>query len=153
MTFELVIVGFGNTLRRDDGVGPVVVELLMAHGPFNGVATLARPTLTPDLAEILADSRAVIFVDASAELEPGFVECRRISGDPTEDVSLVHSLSPGALLTWTGVLYGRAPAAELWLIGVESTELSETLTDTVRARVPQVVAALRERIALAQRAR
>jgi hydrogenase maturation protease len=148
---HLVIVGFGNTLRQDDGFGPAVVEALMAQPHPPGVVLFARQTLTPELAETLANARAVIFVDASAELEPGRVEHRVIHGEPTEDVSMVHALSPGALLTWTERLYGRAPVAELWLVGVESTELSETLTATVRARVAQFVTALQARIAASDR--
>jgi hydrogenase maturation protease len=150
MKCELVIVGFGNTLRGDDGFGAAVVDRLLERELPLGVSVLARATLTPDLAETLAQSRSVIFIDANAELEPGRVDFRQITVEPSADVSLVHSLSPEALLNWTRELYGRTPDAELWLAGVEATDLAEELTDTLRRRVPEFVAALELRIEAAR---
>jgi hydrogenase maturation protease len=98
---ELVVIGFGNSLRQDDGFGPVVVERLSARVNDERVVLLAPSTLTPELAATLADTRRAIFVDACATLSPGEVARRDIGCDEQSDVSLVHFPSPEALLVWT----------------------------------------------------
>ncbi len=143
---ELVVIGFGNSLRQDDGFGPAVVERLSERVDDDRVGLVATSTLTPELAATLADTRRVIFVDACATLSPGEVARRDVSCDRQSDVSLVHFLSPEALLVWTERLYGRVPDAELWLVGAEQTGLSEELTEVVAARVDEFVHALEERI-------
>lgn len=143
---ELVIIGFGNSLRQDDGFGPAVVQRLLGSCDDERIELLAPSTLTPELAATLANTRRVIFVDACATLAPGTVARRIIEGDPTADVSLVHFLSPEALLVWTQRLYGHVPEAELWLVGSEQTGLSEELTPSVAARVGEFVSALQLQI-------
>jgi hydrogenase maturation protease len=144
--FELVVIGYGNSLRQDDGFGPAVVERLLRRVDNPKVELLAPTTLTPELAATLASTLSVIFIDACATLGPGELEQRRISADPDADVSLVHFLSPEALLTWTERLYGQTPQAELWLVGSEETGLSESLTPRVAARVEEVVRSIEQRI-------
>jgi hydrogenase maturation protease len=144
--YDLVVIGFGNTLRQDDGFGPAVVAELMQRVQDERIGLLSPSTLTPELAAILAESRAVIFVDACATLKPGAVECRSMVCDPRAEPSLVHFLSPDALLVWTERLYGRVPKAELWLVGTEQTGLCEDLTPVVATRVGEFVAAIEQRI-------
>jgi len=144
---ELVVIGFGNSLRQDDGFGPAVVERLSERIHHERIVLLAPSTLTPELAATLAETRQVIFIDACATLSPGEVARFDLVCDERSDVSLVHFLSPEALLVWTKRLYGHVPTAELWLVGTEQTELSEELTDVVAARVDEFVLALEERIA------
>jgi hydrogenase maturation protease len=145
--YELVVIGFGNSLRQDDGFGPAVVERLSGRVFDDRILLLASSTLTPELAATLADTLRVIFVDACSELAPGEVTRRNVGCDEQSDVSLVHCLSPEALLVWTGRLYGRVPEAELWLVGTEQTGLSEELTEVVAARIDEFVLALEERVA------
>jgi hydrogenase maturation protease len=143
---DLVVIGFGNTLRQDDGFGPAVVERLSERVDDERILLLAPSTLTPEHAAILADTRRVVFIDACAELSPGEVARRDVGYDDRTNVSLVHFLSPEALLAWTARLYGCVPKAELWLVGTEQTGLSEELTDVVAARVDEFVCALGELI-------
>lgn len=139
---EILVIGFGNSLRQDDGFGPSVIEELSTRVRDPRVEMLVRGTLTPELAEPLARVQYAFFVDASSELRPGEFQRRAVACNDKADVSLVHFLSPDALLVWTERIYGRVPRAELWLVGVEKTELGEELTPTVAQRVPEVVAEL-----------
>jgi hydrogenase maturation protease len=143
---EIVVIGFGNTLRQDDGFGPVVVDRLSARLDDERVECIIRGTLTPELAATLATARHVFFVDACAELAEGVAQKRRIDCDELANVSLVHFLSPEALLVWTKRVYSRTPTAELWLMGVEQTGLSETLTPLIAGKVDRFVEELREAI-------
>lgn len=143
---ELTVIGFGNSLLQDDGFGPAVVEELASRVDDERIEILACGTLTPELAAKLASTRRVIFVDACATLLPGEVTIQAVSRDGQPNVSLVHFLSPEALLVWTERLYGRVPDAELWLVGTEQTGLCEGLSATVSARVGEFVDALVERV-------
>ena len=76
MTPNLLVIGYGNTLRRDDGVGPGVAEAVAALG-LPGVQTLACALLTPELAEPVARAGMVVFVDAAVDA-PREVQLRRL---------------------------------------------------------------------------
>ena len=58
-----LVVGIGNELRSDDGVGIRVVRALPAR---RGVETTIVHQLTPDLVEALGRAERVLFVDAHA---------------------------------------------------------------------------------------
>lgn len=142
----VVIIGIGNTLRQDDGLGPAVVERLRSQLADSRVELLEVQSLTPELATNIWKARRVIFVDASEALAPGEIQHKSVECDEQADVSLVHFLSPEALLVWTGRLYGCVPLAEIWLMGVEAVGLAEELTPIVATRMDGLVAAIRNRI-------
>jgi Ni,Fe-hydrogenase maturation factor len=56
--------------------------------------------------------------------------------------ALVHHVDPTQLLVLAGQLYGRAPEAFLFTVGVASMELGEGLSQLVATTVPNVVAAI-----------
>src|SRR5262245_16832288 len=88
---EVMVLGYGNTLRRDDAVGPLVAEAVSRWGRPDVVA-LAVPQLVPELAEPLSRARLAIFVDAALT---GKV-CEQL---PTPcEPSLNHTGDPGWLL-------------------------------------------------------
>lgn len=98
---ELLVIGYGNSLRRDDGVGPRVAEAIEAL-QLPGVRTLVCQLLTPEFADPIARARRVIFVDAAV--------------DKTDGVHF-RKLKPSAisqLMALTRDVYGHVPEA-CWL--------------------------------------
>src|SRR5687767_15002380 len=69
---KLLVIGYGNTLRRDDGVGPRVAETVGALR-LPGVRTLVCQQLSPEHAEPISQADAVVFVDAAVDA-PGEVQ-------------------------------------------------------------------------------
>ena len=59
---KILIIGYGNTLRGDDGVGYKIAEIIEQWN-INNITSLAVHQLTPDLAENIAQADTVIFVD------------------------------------------------------------------------------------------
>jgi hydrogenase maturation protease len=105
-----LVIGYGNTLRGDDGAGPAVAEAVAALG-LPGVRVLAVPQLTPELAELLAEACLALFVDASAE-KAGEVEVLPVQ--PAQGTaSLCHTSDPGVLLALAWALYGACPPASI----------------------------------------
>jgi len=125
-----LVIGIGNRIRQDDGIGPLLVESLERS---EGVEAIAVHQLTPELAERLGRAGRVLFVDAS--IEEGSVSLDRV--DPAEPRGLGHSLSPSGLLFLTEKLYGGAP--EGWALSIPGTSfgLGEELSDQAQSRLPE----------------
>jgi hydrogenase maturation protease len=114
MAAPILVVGYGNSLRGDDGIGPCVADRLAARG-LPGVGALAVPQLLPELAAELAEVRLVIFVDA--RVGPPQPEVEVIPLDPAGPADLMtHVGTPQALLALARTVYGTAP--EAWCVSV-----------------------------------
>jgi hydrogenase maturation protease len=114
-----LVIGYGNELRRDDGVGPRVARTVADWG-IPDVRALAVHQLTPELADDIARAETVVFVDAA--LDDGMAQMSvqsvraALSNAPTN-----HASSPPALLALAELLYGRRPVA--WLLTVPARDL------------------------------
>ncbi len=103
---KVLVIGYGNPLRRDDGVGPYVAERVARYG-LPGVTTCVAHQLQVEMAADLAGCDAAFLVDASAE-GPA-MSLRRAEPSP-EEPSFSHQLTPERLLGLTETLYGRRPS-------------------------------------------
>ena len=107
----VLIIGYGNTLRGDDALGPLALERLRTQ--LGDAEFLSCHQLTPELAERLAACDLALFVDATSSGEPGTVEVQLLSPETSEADSLTHHVGPAVLLDLARTLYGRAPLAML----------------------------------------
>lgn len=142
-----LVVGYGNPLRADDGVGPVVAEWLAADPRMAGVTVLARHQLTPDLAADIAAAAFVILIDASLDEPPGGVSVAGVDAIPPRGGSTTHQVTPAYLVALAGELYGRAPEVVVVGVGVASVDGIDRLSPPVRAAVPRLVDAVAELVA------
>jgi len=149
MAVEILVIGYGNPLRGDDGVGPVIAEELAKRlcDPDSKIQVVACHQLNPELAEPIAETRAVIFIDASVDLKPGEVRVTAVSPDRFSPGAFVHSMKPSALLATASELFGQAPPAKSVGIGVSSFETGMQLTPQVSKAVSVAVAAVEKEIA------
>lgn len=130
-----LIIGYGNTLRGDDGVG-AVIALHLAHA-FPEWSVLTPHQLLPELAETLSHADRAVFIDASIEGQSGEVVCHAL--EPLDDGSLfTHHVSPAALLAGAETLYAHRPRA--WLVTISGTDFDygEGLSAAVAQAVPRV---------------
>lgn len=133
---RLLVVGFGNTLRRDDAAGPAVAEAIAALS-LPGVQVVVRHQLTPELAEVISHADAVVFVDASIEAQ-GEAELRDTQpGDGFQ--TLVHATDPGSLLALSRDLFGRSPRSWTLTIPAEDFALGDGLSPLAQAGVARAV--------------
>lgn len=133
----LLVVGYGNELRRDDGAGPAVARAVAARGWAGGVARAVRQ-LVPELAEEVAGAGRVVFVDARAG--GGGVRVEEVAGGGM--IGLGHTGDPRWLLGLAEALYAARPAA--WVVTVPARELGhgEGLTAAARRGVAEAVAVI-----------
>ena len=115
----LLVIGYGNSLRCDDGVGPKVAEAVEAlHLPE--VRTLVCQQLSPEHAEPISKVRTVIFVDAAMDA-PGEVQLRKL--EPGETTQLMaHAADPRTMLALARDVFGRAP--EAWWLTIPAVKLA-----------------------------
>ena len=117
-TAGFLVIGYGNTLRGDDGVGPRVAE---AVGKLNlpGVRTLICPLLTPELAEPISRAAKVIFVDAAVDA-PKEVQWRKLEPNETSQL-MAHAADPRTMLALARDVFGHVP--EAWWLTIPAVDL------------------------------
>ena len=146
-----LLIGWGNPLRGDDGVGQAIAAAVERWGQPQLVVE-AAVQLTPELAPLLAAARRVLFVDAEAgaaavtggwrlepvpPLEPGGTTAAW-SSQP-----LSHHASPGVLLMLAETLYGRRPPAWQLLVAAHACGFGSGLSPATEALLPGALAAVR----------
>ena len=142
---RILVLGYGNPLRRDDGLGwQIAVQLFRANTSLE-IEILPCHQLTPELADSVSHADAVFFIDSTRQGVPGEFRCVEIPPQ-TGPLPLTHDLSPAALLDLSSELFGSCPRAYLLTICGESFEAGESLSPIVVSRLPQLKAHLRELI-------
>jgi hydrogenase maturation protease len=138
ITYRCLILACGNTLRGDDGAGPWLAE--WAEKRFaaeSGVRALIRQQWSPELAEEIAHSQSILFLDCSVDSVPGAVELLPVAPATAVQGLATHHLGAAELLALSRELYKSLPANALLLtIGAESTELGEVFSNAVTAALP-----------------
>jgi hydrogenase maturation protease len=137
-----LVIGYGNTVRSDDGAGYQVAEIVASLNLEN-VRSLAVHQLTPDLAEQIAMAEVVIFVDAVATSSELKVE----SLEPRVSESFTgHYADPRSLLSLSHVLYGAAPIAYRILIPALDFTFGETFSRITRLNISLALAKIKQLI-------
>jgi hydrogenase maturation protease len=140
---RVLIVGFGNPLRCDDGVGWHVAQRLSGELSRTDVQVVARQQLAPEIADFASRAERVLFVDAARSGKPGSLLCRKVTpADPPETYS--HELSPAAVLKMAEELYGRCPPAFLLTTAGENFETGDAMSAAVCSAIPILLERIKE---------
>jgi hydrogenase maturation protease len=134
-----LIIGYGNPLRGDDGVGWWIASRLLEIVGDEFANVLAVHQLTPELAEPIGEAKLLIFVDAAHNGEPGSWKCEPVTPDAIPSNALAHYFTPAGLLAYTEAIYKAKPEALVLSIAAAAFDCGEQLTPRVEAVVPQVV--------------
>jgi hydrogenase maturation protease len=132
-----LIIGYGNSLRTDDGFGWHAAQKLATCLCNSDAEVLAQHQLTPEMAETASHFQLVIFIDAAADLPPGELRCERIArggnGAQADASSFSHFLTPASLLALTAKLYAKFPDSYYISVGAESFAEGESISPIVQA--------------------
>ena len=137
----MLIIGYGNPLRGDDGLGWHAAEALRA---LPGADVITTHQLTPELAEEASRTALVIFLDAAETGVPGEWRRREVVETAPTSAAFTHHVTPGSLLAAARLLYGHAPRAVLFTMTGERFDFHEGLSETVAAVLPGMLRAVRE---------
>ncbi|HEY8395052.1 MAG TPA: hydrogenase maturation protease [Thermaerobacter sp.] len=152
-----VIIGCGNLLRGDDGVGPLLIRRLWELGPPPGVRLADGGTAGMDVAFQIEGATEVIIVDACRTgAPPGTIF--EVPGDEVETPPLTainlhafrwdHAIAFGRWL-----LKDRFPRqVTVFLIEAENVEPGMGLSPAVQAAMERLAANLMRRLGRDERA-
>ncbi len=134
---NLLVIGYGNTLRGDDGVGPRVAETVGTLR-LPGVRTLICQQLSPEHAATISLEQRVIFVDAAVDA-PQEVQLRQIEPSDTSQL-MAHAADPRTMLALSRDVFGHVPHAWWLTIPAVKMDFSEELTPEAQRGVNEAIA-------------
>jgi len=144
---RVLIIGYGNPLRADDGFGWRAARRLAELLRDEPIEILALHQLTPELAEPISRADLIIFIDASHDGQPGSWNCEPLELSTTDGDSLAHHFTPGGLLAYVQAIFKVSPVAQVVSVAGESFAYREQLTARLETALPQVVEHVRKEIA------
>ncbi|RWX43936.1 hydrogenase maturation protease [Candidatus Electrothrix aarhusensis] len=122
---SVLVYGFGNPGREDDGAGVALAERIRAAA-LPGVSTDSNYQLNVEDALLLTEYDIIIFADATRNPVDRFSFYRL---QPDTSVSFTtHAMSPGSVLALCSQLYGKTPPVYMLEIAGVSFELREGMT-------------------------
>ncbi|MBN2211628.1 MAG: hydrogenase maturation protease [Sedimentisphaerales bacterium] len=140
-TADVLLIGYGNPGRLDDGLGPALAEAIAALKP-EGVTVEANYQLTVEDAEEAARHQVVIFADASVNgVEPFYFH----KLEPAAATSFsTHRIDPENVLALATNMFGAEPAGYvLGIRGYEFNEFGEYLSPTAQHNLTLAVSFLK----------
>jgi hydrogenase maturation protease len=142
---HVLVIGYGNPLRGDDGLGWAAAAALFRENKSPDVEVLPCHQLTPELASAMSGAEAVIFVDCAREGSPGDFRCVEIRPEAGPG-TFTHGLTPSTLLSLTCELFGVCPHVYMLSVCGRCFEAGETLSPDVAAGLPELKRVLSELI-------
>jgi hydrogenase maturation protease len=138
----ILLIGYGNPGRLDDGLGPACADLVAEKG-LPDVTVDANYVLTVEDASVIAEHDVVIFVDASVNGREPF------SFGQIEPVSTLsfssHSNEPEAILGLAHDLFGaKTRGYVLGIRGYHFDEFGERLSPEARCNLDEAVQFIEE---------
>lgn len=129
----MLLIGYGNAGRQDDGLGPAFAARIEVAG-LDGVEVDIDYQLTVDHAPMVAEADLVVIADALMGGDEPFTFTPLVPGDVQNLAS--HALTPAAVLTLASTLFGRVPEAYvLGISGVEFGQVQEGLSATAQGNL------------------
>jgi len=130
---KILLLGFGNPARADDGLGPALAEIIESKNLFC-VTVEADYQLTIEDSAQAAEHDIVIFADASENGAEPF-SFKRIEAKESESFS-THSVEPAAVLALAENLFGsKAKGFILGIRGYEFDQFGAGLTQKAKANL------------------
>ena len=128
---KILIYGYGNPGRQDDGIGARFIELVdewIAKDKLTGIYTDCNYQLNVEDSALIADYDTVIFVDASVVAD---VEKYRLDIVEPNNATIeftMHAVSTAYVVDLCRKIYGKTPEAYVLHVKAYEFEFIEVLT-------------------------
>ncbi|MDM8006215.1 MAG: HyaD/HybD family hydrogenase maturation endopeptidase [Phycisphaerae bacterium] len=138
----ILILGIGNILLRDEGVGVRVIEAMRGMDLPPGVELVDGGTAGADLLDIISDRRKVIVIDAvDAGLEPGTILRLHVEdlADAGRPLVSLHEIALTETLAAARIIGSMPDEVIIW--GIQPKDLSpgDILSAEVVSAVPRLI--------------
>ena len=143
--YEVLVVGCGNLLRGDDGVGPVLIRHLWDRGVPQGARLVDGGTAGMDVAFQMRGAARVVIVDASATgAAPGTVY--RVPGEELGELPPLEGLHTHAFRWDHAIAFARWALGDacptditVFLIEAAGVDLGADLSESAQTAMEQVI--------------
>lgn len=147
---DVLVLGLGNPLRGDDGIGPRVIEALEKRGLPDSVETLDAGTGGLDLLRVIEEQDRVVIVDAAdVGKQPGqfvrFTPDQVLLSEATERFSFHHA-GLAEVFSLTRALGRPLPPVVIFGVQPEDVGWRQGLSPAVEAGLPALIDAVLEEI-------
>jgi hydrogenase maturation protease len=144
----ILIVAYGNPLRRDDGIAWRAADALEGKFSSTEVEILRLHQLAPEIADTIRHRELVLFIDAVCiddieNVSPGEIRVREVSAEENRERNpgqFSHVYSPAKVLDLARELYQAAPKAFVITVAGEDFGHGESLSPGAAAALPSLVA-------------
>lgn len=144
---KIIVYGYGNPGRQDDGLGVALAENIekwVKENNLENIFTDSNYQLNIEDAEIISNYDIVIFADASTEPDVKDIAFTEVE---TSDASIeftMHAVSPAFVVDLCNKIYHRKPKTFLLHIKGYEWELSEGITDKGTQNLTVAIGFLRD---------
>jgi hydrogenase maturation protease len=143
--YEVLVVGCGNLLRGDDGVGPVLIRHLWDRGVPRGARLVDGGTAGMDVAFQMRGAARVVIVDASATgAAPGTIY--RVPGEELGELPPLEGLHTHAFRWDHAIAFARWALGDacptditVFLIEAAGVDLGAELSQPAQTAMEQVI--------------
>jgi hydrogenase maturation protease len=132
-TRKILVYGYGNPGRQDDGLGVMLADELekwITERKLSGIQTDTNYQLNLEDVSAIESFDTVIFADASKD-EMEHFRFERLEASELVEFSM-HAISPGFVLHLCNQVYSHQPVAYLLHIRGYEWEFMEAMTDKAR---------------------
>jgi hydrogenase maturation protease len=147
---QTAVLGIGNPLCRDDGIGIHVIQAMRESGKYGGIELIDGGT-APDLLDLIdAQVKKLIIIDAlKGGGPPGSIYNFELSDDNISEEAPVSLHGLGVLDSLLMMKKLGIPRPQVIVIGIEPADVSHglKLSQELEGLVPAVIAAADKEIA------
>ncbi|MGQ9609301.1 MAG: hydrogenase maturation protease [bacterium] len=126
----ILLIGYGNVLRSDDGVGWFVADKLDKK-LHNKIDIIKADQITVEMTEDIKDRKFVIFVDAHVSEKEDWLRKEEVLPDFKFGMT-AHIFTPGALLALCERIYNKYPKAYIFSIKGINYDFGENLSEQTK---------------------
>jgi hydrogenase maturation protease len=141
----ILVLGIGNILLRDEGVGVHAVRAMDSAPLPDGVELLDGGTAGADLLDAISERRKLIVVDAlDAEVAPGTIlrmKPQDLKADPSAGISL-HEFGIAQTLTMAQQLHCCPADVTIIAIAPQDTQCGLELSPQMKQWMPRIIEAV-----------
>ena len=145
---DTVIIGIGNILLQDDGVGVHVIKQLKSEKSLSTIKLVDGGTSTLDMLGYFLDYKKVIVVDClSAGLKPGTIykiKPEDIKSYKKENLS-IHDVQILDVVEMANMM-GKYPEVVIFGIEPEKIAVDLEMTRTMISKIPEIVCNIKKEL-------
>ncbi|MBU0487774.1 MAG: hydrogenase maturation protease [Bacteroidetes bacterium] len=145
---EILVYGYGNPGRQDDGLGPEFIARLeewVKEEDYTNIELDSNYQLNIEDADTISSKDIVIFVDATTEEIDDFVLTTVVPNDATIEFTM-HAVSSSFIIDLCQKLYNKYPETYLLHIKGYKWELQEGLTEKAEENLCIALAYMKDKL-------